>query len=443
MKIEKSDLTISMILSFWLPLASTWFMMALEGPFLSAIIARLNEPKLNLAAFGVAFSLAILVESPVIMLVSASTALVKDWLSYKKLFRFTLSLNIGITIGMLVLAMPHVFFFLGEKVIGLPKEVGHLTYYSIIFLIPWPAAIGFRRFYQGVLIYHKHTRRVAYGTIVRLISMTLTAFLLYKNIGLHGAYVGAIALSSGVCAEAVAIRIMVHGILVKLKTVSAPDNRDTLRYRQIISFYIPLALTSFLSLGARPIVTFFVCKSTMALESLAVIPVIGSFLFLFRSLGLSYQEVVIALIGDQYQKFRSMKKFALLLGSILFVLFLLIIGTPLLRIWYHTISGLSPELTTFAISATTILFLMPALEVLLSLQRGLQVNVRKTKPVTVATAIELCGIIIVLFLCINFFNMVGAIAASIALLVGRILTNIYLFFPNHALLNKLKKGGKV
>ncbi|MCK4558957.1 MAG: hypothetical protein KAV45_04180 [Calditrichia bacterium] len=35
---------------FWLPLAATWLMMAFEGPFLAAIIARLAEPKFNLAA---------------------------------------------------------------------------------------------------------------------------------------------------------------------------------------------------------------------------------------------------------------------------------------------------------------------------------------------------------------------------------------------------------
>ncbi|MBK5098686.1 MAG: hypothetical protein JJE01_12945, partial [Gemmatimonadetes bacterium] len=49
------------ILIFWLPLAATWMMMAAEGPFLAAVIARLADPKFNLAAFGVAFAIGILV----------------------------------------------------------------------------------------------------------------------------------------------------------------------------------------------------------------------------------------------------------------------------------------------------------------------------------------------------------------------------------------------
>ncbi len=42
-------------------------MMAIEGPFLAAVIARLADPKFNLAAWGVAFAFAVLVEAPIII----------------------------------------------------------------------------------------------------------------------------------------------------------------------------------------------------------------------------------------------------------------------------------------------------------------------------------------------------------------------------------------
>ena len=70
----KHELTQKTILAFWIPLAATWLMMSLEGPYLSALIARLAEPKFNLAAYGIAFSLALIIEAPVIMMMSASTA---------------------------------------------------------------------------------------------------------------------------------------------------------------------------------------------------------------------------------------------------------------------------------------------------------------------------------------------------------------------------------
>ena len=52
------------IFLFWLPLAATWIMMSVEGPFLAAVIARLPEPRFNLAAYGVAFAFALLIEAP-------------------------------------------------------------------------------------------------------------------------------------------------------------------------------------------------------------------------------------------------------------------------------------------------------------------------------------------------------------------------------------------
>ena len=64
-------------------------MMAAEGPFLAAIIARLPSPEFNLGAYGVAFALAILIEAPVIMLMSAATSLVKDRISYLKTVSYT------------------------------------------------------------------------------------------------------------------------------------------------------------------------------------------------------------------------------------------------------------------------------------------------------------------------------------------------------------------
>ena len=57
----------------------------------------------------------------------------------------------------------------------LPPEIARLAHIATAILILWPAAIGYRRFYQGILVHHRLTRRVAHGTAVRLTSMSVTA----------------------------------------------------------------------------------------------------------------------------------------------------------------------------------------------------------------------------------------------------------------------------
>ena len=53
--------------------------MALELPAISAVMARLADPQIHLAAWGgIVFPVALIVEAPVIMLLAASTALSRD-----------------------------------------------------------------------------------------------------------------------------------------------------------------------------------------------------------------------------------------------------------------------------------------------------------------------------------------------------------------------------
>lgn len=410
-------------------------MMSIEGPYLSALIARLAEPKFNLAAYGIAFSLALIIEAPVIMMMSASTALVKDYHSFRQLRKFNYILSLSLTAGMILLSLPQIFYFVTEDLIGLPREVSYLTHLAVMILIPWPGAIGYRRFYQGILIRNNLTRLVAYGTIIRLVSMSITAFILYKFTDVPGVVVGASALSTAVLCEAIASKLMVKNFLAKLKSL-ASETQSNLTIKEIIKFYYPLALTSLLTLGIQPFVTFFIGQSRMPLESFAVMPVVTSFVFIFRGLGLSYQEVVVALIGDNMSGFDQLKKFGIKLAAILAGALILISFTPLAEIWFRDVSGLSESLTEFAKLPLMIMSFFPALTVLISFQRAVLVKAKDTKQITYGTAIEFVGIIIVVAICIKYFSLVGAVAATIAFVIGRMAACGYLLPPTISSLKK-------
>ncbi len=406
---------------------ATWLMMSIEGPFISAIIARMAEPKYNLAAYGVAFSFALIIEAPVIMLMSASTALVKNKITFKKLKNFTYFLNIATTLLMLIIIIPPVFYFIAQDLIGLPDKVAYLTHLACIILLPWPGTIGYRRFYQGILIKNNLTKRVAYGTVIRLLSMAITAIVFYLFFDVHGVVVGAAALSIGVTMEALASKIMVVDTLKKI--YDDDTSKEAITYKEIYDFYLPLALTSILTLGVHPMVTFFIGQSRMALESLAILPVLNSLVFIFRAIGLSFQEVPIAILGENFEGYKELKKFGVVMGIAVVLVLGVISLTPLSTIWYHNVSGLSIELTNFAFIPTIIMTLMPGLTFLISFQRAILVAARETKPITTATAMEVIGIIGCLFILINLFDFVGVTAATVAYIIGRLMANVYLVPP--------------
>jgi len=423
--VEIADkLTNRRIFLFWGPLALTWLMMAIEQPFLIAFIARLGDAKLNLAAFGIAGSFAMIIEAPVIMLMSASTALVTGRNSYKKLRRFTDILNFGVTGIQLIFLIPPVFRFAVIDLMGMPEDVAMLAHITLLIFLPWAASIGYRRFYQGILIRHNLTRRVTYGTLVRLSVIVITGVILYRA-GVKGAYVGAAAMSLAVFTEAIATRMMASGTL---KTLLQKDDHENgnMGLRSITRFYYPLALTSLLSLGVHPFVTFFLGRSYMAVESLAVLPVVGSLVFIFRSMGLSYQEVNIALIGKQKQNYRLLRDFAIYMGVAVTVLISILAFTPLADMWFVNISGLSQELADLSYLPLMLMILLPALSVLLNFQRSLLLINGTTGPISIATAVELVSIIIVLLVCVVFLDMVGVVAAALAFTIGKGISTLYL-----------------
>ena len=428
-------LTHPRIAAFWLPLAGTWLMMAAEGPYLAAIIARLPQPTENLAAFGVAFALAIIIEAPVIMLMAASTALVTDAASYAALRRFTYTLAAALTLVQVVVVLPPVFDWLALSLIGLPPDVARLTHHGLAIMLPWPVAIGYRRFRQGLLIRRRLTRLVTYGTAVRLAAMSAVALAAARVPGLQGVHVGTIALATGVVVEAVASRVMTRGVVAELLAGPSPpagtDVRasrpaDALTMPAIFRFYLPLAMTSLLAMAVQPAVTFFVGQSRFALESLAVLPVIHGLTFLFRALGLSYQEVGIALFGDRWEQYRPIRNFGWMLAAFAAGGLGLIVFTPLAAVWFEGVSGLSPELAAFALLPAQILALLPAGSVWICFQRAVLVHARQTAPITWAGIFEVAVVVVLLTVTTQVLSWVGAVGAAAAIVGGRLAGVLFL-----------------
>jgi progressive ankylosis protein len=423
-----APLSAKTVLAFWLPLAATWMMMAVEGPYVAAIIARLPDATRNLAAYGVAFSFAFMAEAPIIMMMTAANALVIDRQSLLALRRFVFVLNGALTVAMAVGLLPPVFRFVTDRVIGLPPDIAHLTHVATSFLLFWPAAIGYRRFYQGILVRHRLPRRVAYGTVVRLVTMSVSAAVLALTTRLPGAYVGSLSLATGVVAEAAASRWMAREIVSRLMAGPA-TSASPLTLREIGRFYVPLALTSLVAIVVNPLVTFFLGRSRSPIESLAVLPVVTGLVFLFRSGAIAYQEVGVALTGTGAQREGTIVRVAtglaaasaLALGAVLF--------TPLGPVWFGTVSGLTPDLAAFAIVPARVMALVPALDYLLSVQRARLVLARRTRIITAATIVEAIVIAVVLSVGIGSLHLVGAIVAASAVLSGRLCGNLFLLAP--------------
>jgi len=410
------------IARFWLPLEATWLMMAAEGPFLAAVIARLADPKENLAAFAVASALAWMIESPIIMMLSASNALVQDGVAYRKLRRFSFALNAAVTAAMIVLITPPVFDIVARGVMGLAPDVAGLAGEAMVFLVLWPAAIGFRRFYQGILIRDGRPQAVTWGTVIRLTTMAATGVLFALVFRLPGASVGAGACGAGVLAEGAASWAMARPTVNRLRRQTDAECAfgRSLTAARVVRFYSPLALTSVLSFFINPLTTFFLARGRFPLESLAVLPVIIGLAFVFRTAGMAMQEVVIALVGDGGENRRVLWRFTLRVGVASTAAIAAVLYTPLATVWYRTVSGLAPDLAAFTLLPGGLLVLLPFLESVLAYERAVLVKSHRTSRISIAVAVQLAVTAAVFTLMILALRIVGAIAVGPALTAGYI-----------------------
>jgi hypothetical protein len=164
-------LTTREVWNSWLPLAASWLLMGAELPLLSAVVARLPDPAVNLAAYGgVVFPVALIIEAPIIMLLAASTALSRDWSSYRKLRAFMVQAGALLTGLHVLVAFTPLHDVVARDWIGAPEEVIEPARWGLMMMTPWTWAIASRRFHQGVLIRFGHSGAVWRGTVIRLLA---------------------------------------------------------------------------------------------------------------------------------------------------------------------------------------------------------------------------------------------------------------------------------
>ncbi len=435
-----SKVSIKTIYATWWPLALSWFLMALELPALSAIVARLAEPKINLAAYGgIVFPLALIIEAPILMLLAASTALSKDWKSYKKIRRFMHTTSALLTgLHILVVSTP-LYSFIVEYLIGSPPEIIAPARIGLAIMLPWTWAVAYRRFNQGVLIRFGHSLIVGKGTIVRLSADIIVLTIGFLIGTIPGIVVATSAVAAGVLSEAIFVGIKVQPV-IKNQLQPLPEIKPELSRKVFLSYYTPLALTSLITLLSQPLVSAALSRMPLALDSLAVWPVLSGMLFMFRSVGVAYNEVVVTLL-DKPNSYFNLRRYALFLVSLTTGLLLLVTISPLSTIWFKYISALPLSLINLANTALWFSLLIPGANALQSWYQGILLHSGKTRGITEAVAIFLCVTITLYLIGITQKSMPGLYIGTLGLSLGMVCQAVWLKIRSQKAVKLIREKG--
>lgn len=410
---ESQSVSLGTLWREFLPLSLSDVTMAYGDPMMTTTLAHLPDAQNNLAAVGIAKSLAIFFESPIIMILHAANALAGSQDSRKALWRFTLLVGGGLTFLLSLLGLPIIFNFVGVSLLGIPSAMLATVSQVLLLMGGWPFAIAWRRYFQGLLIYHGQSRAVAKASIFRLLTLALVltgGFFL----PITGGILAGFALISGVIVEAIAVTIFARlsGAILppQIEQPNLPRNLT-----QVWKFYLPLANSMMVVWGGRAILISILARAEDATIAIAAWSAAWGLVLVIANSTRMVQQMVIKYrhqVSD-----RQLLTFAISVGAACSTVLLLMSVTP---IGDRIVQSFIGNDLTLAKSIKPVLLICAIVPLFVALQNAIQgflVSENRTGHVNLSTWLGTGTLLIITTFAINK-GMNGAMAAAIAMITS-------------------------
>jgi hypothetical protein len=410
---ESQSVSLGTLWREFLPLSLSDVTMAYGDPMMTTTLAHLPDAQNNLAAVNIAKSLAIFFESPIIMILHAANALAGSQDSRKALWRFTLLVGGGLTFLLSLLGLPIIFNFVGVSLLGIPSAMLATVSQVLLLMGGWPFAIAWRRYFQGLLIYHGQSRAVAKASIFRLLTLALVltgGFFLR----ITGGILAGFALISGVIVEAIAVTIFARlsGAILppQIEQPNLPRNLT-----QVWKFYLPLANSMMVVWGGRAILISILARAEDATIAIAAWSAAWGLVLVIANSTRMVQQMVIKYRHQVSDK--QLLTFAMSVGAACSSLLLLMSLTP---IGDRIVQSFIGNDLTLAKSIKPVLLICAIVPLFVALQNAIQgflVSENRTGHVNLSTWLGTGTLLIISTFAINK-GMNGAIAAAIAMITS-------------------------
>jgi progressive ankylosis protein len=399
----------------FLPLSLSDVTMACGDPMITTTLAHLPAARLNIAAVGIAKSLAVFFESPIIMILHASNALAPTQASRQALWQFTWLSGGGLSLLLSILALPMVFETVGHRFLGIPLEMVPAVSQVLLLMGGWVFAIAWRRYFQGLLIYHGQSRAVANASLARLATLAVvlaTGFWLQVS----GAIVAGSALMSGVLIEALIVTILAYRSGATVPPQNLEPKTDLPRtLRDVWRFYFPLANSMLVVWGGRALLISIIARAQDATIAIAAWSAAWGLVLVIANSTRMVQQMV---IKYRHQvRDHQLLMFALTVGGVCSGVLLLMSSTPAGDQIVQSFIGSDRAL---AESIKPVLLVCAGVPLLVAIQnatQGFLVSEGRTGSVNLATWLG-TGILLLIATVTVSRGMNGAMAAAIAMVAA-------------------------
>lgn len=402
----------------------SWLFMAIEGPITTGIVQNMAMPKVNAAALLVMFAMALIIEGPVIDLLSTATTLAKNHQNYLVIRRFAIGLIVLVTVVHAAVALTPLYWWITKDLINVEDVVAEVMRPAMIVMIPWSAFIGWRRFLHGVMIRCDNTRPIGIGTALRVGVVLLVGFSLFNYAELTGVVVAAYAMVAGVVCEAVFIHFVgMYTVRRNLEpTKDEKDGLEPLTIKTLVRFHTPMTAATIVMIAGMPLIAWGLARTPDSVGIMASWQVAITVMFLFRTVTFALPEAVIALYKDEQSR-RALMKFCMRVGAACSALATLTWLTGLDTFFFVRVLGADPEIVSRASFAFILTAMLPLLNAMAAQLRGVLTAHHLTSARLVAIMVAVAGLFGVLLIGLRsawdgiFMAAAAATASQVAELI--------------------------
>lgn len=406
--------------------------MSAEAPISLRIISQLPDAKLHIAAFLMLMAMALWIESPVIDLLSTSTALARDRKRFVLISRFVWWVMGWCTVVHALVTLTPLYPWITSTVLGLPNALIAELRLPLIVMIPWSAMIGWRRYKQGLLIRNGHTRPVGLGTVVRMTIAAAAGFGAAASGQVSGTMAAAIALMSSVTSEAIFVHLVSRRVVRSLpEEVEGPD----LSMADLVKFHLPLTATTMLTLSSGPIVGAALARSPDSVLAMAGWQVTTTLVWMHRTVVYALPEVVITLARGA-ESVRQLRRFCIGVGIVSSGLLALLWATRGDMAFLVGLLKTPADTAEMAHVAIILCVTFPLIGALQSFARGTLTVARMTMPRLTSVAVGMVLLLVGLGVGLSM-EWAGVIVAAFAMNVALIGEWIALAYFNRRALAKI------
>ena len=394
---------------FYWPLTLTGFAMVLGLQFQNAALARYPDAVRELAVFALAQGTFGFFQAALNFVPQLSNVYARSPVGRQRSQLFSLAISIVLALPLLLLALGKPGPGLISLAYGVDATISARVTEYLLLLSPLLLINGQRHYYTGLLVQARLT-----GWVTLLNVCYLSAIVLILTVGYQAGW-RVVWTLVGAQTGAALLHLTLAALICRIRYVLPTEpEHGSVRYAEMIRFFIPMSTTGIMFALSRPILYGFVGRTPAGLVSIAALRVGFDFSMIFQQAANQFRHFFVTYGLDDLPEKR---RFMALIGAGITLVMLAIATTPLSDAVLGDLLGLRDPVKARAVEVILIMCLLPGIIVLRNYFHGKLMVRRRTAGMAAGGILRVAGIYAIAQLLFSL-GALDHISAAFVLLAG-------------------------